>query len=99
MSEENMNAVPSEEQNRIEALEKQLETATRINAELQAQVEEKVKASPLKLVKHGKDTYRQVIPKFLLEGKEYTYDSLSGNKELIARLVKMGSGVLEKVEE
>ena len=72
---------------------------------LEAKLEQSEKASKkgvfekLPTIKVGKDEYQIAYPKFNLDGKEYGIEDLQSNKELVASLIEMESGVLLKVSK
>lgn len=74
-----------------------------LKEELAAKEDEILAISPL--VKVGKHSYEIVIPQFNLYDKEsqeitrYTASDVQKDAELAEKLVKMGSGVLVKVEK
>ncbi len=72
--------------------------------ELKQQIDYKKDVRGSVVVKHGKDSYKFVVPKFTLPafgetiaGKQYTAEEAAENPEVIAQLVKIKSGVLKKV--
>jgi len=50
-------------------------------------------------VKVGKETYAIEIQAFTYEGEKYTAADIIKNEKLAAELVKIGSGVLRKIEK
>lgn len=51
------------------------------------------------VVEHEGQLYRVISPEFHFEGKKVTAESLVTDSSLVAKLVALGAGVLEKVEE
>lgn len=51
------------------------------------------------VVEHKGQLYRVISPEFHFEGKKVTAESLASDASLVAKLVELGAGVLEKVEE
>ena len=93
----------------ITAKDNELKTSSEVigelKTELSAKEEELLTASDIPTVKVGKDTYQIVIPGFHFYNQDertttfYTTRDVQKDDKLAAALVKMGSGVLLKVEK
>lgn len=68
------------------------------NKELQTQLEESEKtvSSVVSIVSDGKHKYQLLAKKCQIGDKVYTADDLKKDKEAVAHLVKIGSGLLRK---
>lgn len=80
----------------------ELKAAEAVIADLKQKYDEAKKESAEStkevVVKHGNARYKAVIPSFRLDGKVYSAASLKEDKAMVARLVKIRSGVLQKID-
>lgn len=80
-----------------------LDAEAEANQAIIAGYEAKLRAAQLQaeggapVVEHAGDHYRVVVPQFHYEGKLVTAESLATDASLVAKLIELGSGVLEKV--
>lgn len=80
------------------ALVKSVEEKDELIAELNSEVSVGAsKKAGKTIVTHEKVKYEVVIPKFSFEGVEYTAKDVERNEKLVAGLIKIGSGVLSKI--
>lgn len=104
LSHEELLAKADEMEKSLEEKEKEIKEKDSLIDELTEKLEAAKKGAAsgekLTVVKHGKDKYRVMIPKFNLPGVGIkTAEDLESDASLVASLVEMGSSVLKKMEE
>lgn len=82
----------------IRTLESEAEANEQTIAGLEAKVRQAEAGNDGSIVvTHEDQLHRVLVPQFHFEGRLVKAEELSGDAELVAKLVKAGSGVLEKV--
>lgn len=80
---------------KVEKFEKDLEEALEENSNLQEKLEEAPVKGELPTVTHAGKKFSVQIPSFKYKGAIYNAEALSKNKELVAELIEINSGVLK----
>lgn len=82
-----------------DTIAEQQDLITKLEAKVESADKSAKVAVALPTIKVDKQEYQVALPKFNLDGKEYGIEDLKSNKELVAQLIEMESGVLVKISK